>query len=85
MIHQVVSQTSTKFNSLISHLCDSLGVSRSGYYRYFSSCAEKARLKRLKEEQQRLEVIQIIVMADVQIVLNSVILFMKILKEEILQ
>ena len=58
MIHQVVSQTSTKFNSLISHLCDSLGVSRSGYYRYFSSCAEKARLKRLKEEQQRLEVIQ---------------------------
>ncbi|WP_370630373.1 IS3 family transposase [Turicibacter sp. TJ11] len=58
MIHQVVSQTSTKFNSLISHLCDSLGVSRSGYYRYFSSCAEKARLKRLKDEQQRLEVIQ---------------------------
>ena len=53
MIHQVVSQTSTKFNSLISHLCDSLGVSRSGYYRYFSSCAEEARLKRLKEEQQR--------------------------------
>lgn len=58
MIHQVVSQKSTKFNSLISHLCDSLGVSRSGYYRYFSSCAEEARLKRLKEEQQRLEFIQ---------------------------
>ena len=58
MIHQVVNQTSTKFKSLISHLCDSLGVSRSGYYRYFSSCAEEARLKRLKEEQQRLEVIQ---------------------------
>ncbi len=58
MIHQVVNQTSTKFKSLISHLCDSLGVSRSGYYRYFSSCAEEARLKRLKEEQHRLEVIQ---------------------------
>ena len=53
MIHQVVSQTSTKFNSLISHLCDSLGVSRSGYYRYFSSCAEKARLKATKRRQQR--------------------------------
>ncbi len=58
MIHQVVNQTSTKFKSLISHLCDSLGVSRSGYYRYFSLCAEEARLKRLKEEQHRLEVIQ---------------------------
>lgn len=44
IIHEIVKQS--RFKHLISYLCDSCGVSRSGYYRYFSSCAKAARLKR---------------------------------------
>ncbi|MFR3816821.1 MAG: IS3 family transposase, partial [Turicibacter sp.] len=33
-------------------------ISRSGYYRYFSSCAKAARLKRQQDEEIRLEAIK---------------------------
>lgn len=56
MIHEIVKQP--RFKHLISYLCDSCGVSRSGYYRYFSSCAKTARLKRQQEEAIRLEAIK---------------------------
>ena len=56
IIHEIVKQS--RFKHLISYLCDSCGVSRSGYYRYFSSCAKAARLKRQQEEETRLAAIK---------------------------
>lgn len=56
MINQIVKQE--KYKHLLSHLCDSCGVSYSGYYRYFSACAKTARLKRQQAEDDRLEAIR---------------------------
>lgn len=39
---------------LVSYLCDCCGVSRSGYYRYFSETAKLARITRKVYEEERL-------------------------------
>ncbi|MGI6683921.1 MAG: IS3 family transposase [Bacillota bacterium] len=46
--------TKNKLKNMISYLCKSLGVSRSGYYNYFSSKSQNARQKRdVKDESVR--------------------------------
>ena len=56
IIHEIIKQL--RFKHLSSELCDSYGVSRSGYYHYFSSCAKVTRLKRKQEEEIRLAIIK---------------------------
>lgn len=48
----MVEQESLKH--LVSYLCDCCGVSRSGYYRYFSETAKLARTKQKAHDEERL-------------------------------
>ncbi|MDB8460345.1 DDE-type integrase/transposase/recombinase [Turicibacter sanguinis] len=50
-IHEIITKYS--FKNLLSHLCDSCGVSRLGYYRYFSASAKLARQEHQSQEEER--------------------------------
>lgn len=54
--YELIYETQQKYSlkNLISHLCDSLNVSKSGYYRYFSETARIVRQRRLEKEEERL-------------------------------
>ena len=51
LIHEIITRYS--FKNLLSHLYNSCGVSRSGYYHYFSASAKLARQEHQSQEEER--------------------------------
>ncbi len=55
MIRSVIEKY--ELHQMVSYLCEVAGVSRSGYYNYFSSCSEVKRKQREREDEQVKEII----------------------------